>query len=1216
MRTRRAISLVVMVAVLCQTAGAAQTASPQAPPRTPQDQALIAEFTGVWNHAQALDKEGKTADAIVAANQALAIVRRLSGNNGPDLVHLMRWIGQRYELTQDFDAALKVRVEAAQLLHDLAGPDHWETIDARTLAAFDAFLAKLPAAQRAQVLETFDQDSQAQALKGQGKYREAAAAGARAVQMAGERIGADHPITAVRITNLAAIYQAMGDLDRAEPLYQRALAVKRAAYGNAHPETARDLNELGVLYDTRGDYARAEAHFLEALSMRRKIVGDQHPLIPPILNNLALMYSHRGDYARAEPLYRQALDIRERALGPDHPETLAVLGNLGHLHQLSGDYARAEPVFERVLAAQSKVLGDEHEDTAITLMNLGTLYRAREEYTRALPLLERADAVLRRLLGPDHEKTIISTNNIAGVYEMLGDYARAEPLYRQALASATSAFGSGHSMTAMILNNLALLNLINGDYARAEPLLQQALDVTRKALGSEHQSVAVTLNNLGILYSRLGDFKRAEALVVEALAIRRKVLGETHPLTADNINNLALLYDEAGDVARAEPLYQQALEMTRKALGNESASLIEKLNNLGMAQRARGDLKRAEATLQEALAIAQKTVGPNHRLSTQGTVNLAMIYVSAGDAVRAAELFRSAMQTGLATLKLASVIQSERQQLAMGNERRHLLDAYLSFAPAAKLTAGAGWDNVLAWKGLVLSRQRANRAVTDRPELQPAFVELQAVASELARLALKPPATADADSWRTRIADLSARKERLEADLARASVEFRRAIEPPTTQSIRAILPADTALVDVIEYWHKTPQSTGLGGQERRVLAFILHGDAIEARDLGPVKPIADAIDAWRGGLGATAASVQAGDLLRRTIWEPIEAVLGGGGSLKQVIVSPDGALARLPLAALPGRKPGTYLLEDWAIATISTPQVLPDLLAANAASRAGVGLLAIGDVNYDGRAANPSPAAPAYSQRAARDDTAFTPLPGTRGELDGIAAIYRKAFGSAGLTTLAGAAASEGAVRRDAQRQRYLHLATHGFFAAARFQSALDRSQSSGGRQMAMEQSIGGYHPGLLSGLVLAGANQPTPSDDGILTAEEVSTLDLSHVELAVLSACETGLGQVAGGEGLLGLQRAFQTAGARTVIASMWKVDDEATRAIMERFYANLWTKNMSTLAALREAQLWMLREGEQALQRDAAARGLKLTGPVTSSTGRSPFYWGAFVLSGDWR
>src|SRR5262249_19256307 len=156
--------------------------------------------------------------------------------------------------------------------------------------------------------------------------------------------------------------------------------------------------------------------------------------------------------------------------------------------------------------------------------------------------------------------------------------------------------------------------------------------------------------------------------------------------------------------------------------------------------------------------------------------------------------------------------------------------------------------------------------------------------------------------------------------------------------------------------------------------------------------------------------------------------------------------------------------------------------------------------------------------------------------------------------------------------------------------------------------------HPLLLSGLVLAGANRPPEigKDDGILTALEVAELDLGQVELAVLSACETGLGQVAGGEGVLGLQRAFQVAGARRTVTSLWPVEDRATRELMERFYAGLWDRKqpLSKLAALRQAQLWLLREGP--------ARGLGLVGaaPAAGPRRAPPFYWAAFVLAGDWR
>jgi CHAT domain-containing protein len=234
---------------------------------------------------------------------------------------------------------------------------------------------------------------------------------------------------------------------------------------------------------------------------------------------------------------------------------------------------------------------------------------------------------------------------------------------------------------------------------------------------------------------------------------------------------------------------------------------------------------------------------------------------------------------------------------------------------------------------------------------------------------------------------------------------------------------------------------------------------------------------------------------------------------------------------------------------------------------------------------------------------------------------LFRKRFPRGRLTKLAGTEATEAAVRRQAVRHRYLHFATHGFFAPPALRSALaaaSRAEKPGDGNLFSVQDVAGFHPGLLSGLVLAGANRPVRADrdDGILTALEVAELDLGGVELAVLSACETGLGETAGGEGVLGLQRAFQTAGAHAVVASLWKVPDRATKELMARFYANLWgKKRLSKLEALRRAQLWLLREGA----RDPGlVRALERPGrPPAAKGGRTaPYYWAAFVLSGDWR
>ncbi len=169
----------------------------------------------------------------------------------------------------------------------------------------------------------------------------------------------------------------------------------------------------------------------------------------------------------------------------------------------------------------------------------------------------------------------------------------------------------------------------------------------------------------------------------------------------------------------------------------------------------------------------------------------------------------------------------------------------------------------------------------------------------------------------------------------------------------------------------------------------------------------------------------------------------------------------------------------------------------------------------------------------------------------------------------------------------------------------------------------MAGFNPGLLSGVVLAGANAPAEigQDNGILTALEVEAMDLSGVELVTLSACETGLGEEAGGEGLLGLQRAFQIAGAGSAVAGLWQVDDAATRQLMTQFYTNLWQKKLPRLEALRQAQLWMLRHGEEWMQNEGQSRGMvDVRVPAERlpiEDGRlAPYYWAAFVLSGDWR
>jgi CHAT domain-containing protein len=214
-----------------------------------------------------------------------------------------------------------------------------------------------------------------------------------------------------------------------------------------------------------------------------------------------------------------------------------------------------------------------------------------------------------------------------------------------------------------------------------------------------------------------------------------------------------------------------------------------------------------------------------------------------------------------------------------------------------------------------------------------------------------------------------------------------------------------------------------------------------------------------------------------------------------------------------------------------------------------------------------------------------FLPLPGTRSEALEVADLRRRTDPTAAVRVLLGEDADKGRLLEGLGGARHVHLATHGYFAPPELGSALApkpdaaSDHSFEGGMCRNAESL--WYPGLLSGLACAGAADP-PKDPAtaalevgrcLLSAEEVAGLDLKGCELAVLSACETGLGRVAGGEGVLGLQRAFHQAGARTVIASLWKVDDDATRALMARFYSNLWERGLAPLESLRQAQISIL-------------------------------------------
>jgi CHAT domain-containing protein len=420
---------------------------------------------------------------------------------------------------------------------------------------------------------------------------------------------------------------------------------------------------------------------------------------------------------------------------------------------------------------------------------------------------------------------------------------------------------------------------------------------------------------------------------------------------------------------------------------------------------------------------------------------------------------------------------------------------------------------------------------------------------------------------------------------------------------------------------------------------------------LKEANPIDSAVQRWRGqltgegqdrSLGSKAVSVRSSsdrgesppETLRRLLWNKIEPHLSG---CHTVIVLPAGELTRIPWAALPGRESDQFLIEEYAIATAAYGQQLFGLLADLPIE--GDRLLLAGGINYDDRNIPAEPNSPGKKPTVIATGRSVVEVRGMNLEwefLDGAqkeTEIIRQTWGDRGsLSALSGRDATESALAEMLTKSNFAHLATHGFFAAPGVRSFFEvdlRDQSL--FQISspeVRSTLGGRNPLLLSGLVVSGANAAPVRDefgiateeDGILTAEEIAGLDLSGIKLVTLSACETALGDVAAGEGVFGLQRAFHQAGARSVVASLWKVSDAATQALMTEFYKNLWQKRMGKLESLRQAQLKMIRDYDPMTGqiRGLGTKSVKVasTDAPTSTKRLHPNFWAAFQLSGDWR
>jgi CHAT domain-containing protein/tetratricopeptide (TPR) repeat protein len=1122
---------------------------------------LATERDALVEKSKVLQAQGKLKEAIAATKDALAIERRVFGDLSDDVALSIERIGQFHLTLDEFTEARQAVEQARAILAKQHSKDHWRLTDARLILEDIQLHERLTPEQRKELAKADLVDAQALQLFQKGDFAQSIQSEARALEIRRRILGDGNLTSAESRFKLGTLYSWTGQYPKAETLFRESIDVSKKIKGISHPDTAASLNSLAGLYEAIDEFAKAEPLHLEAIKIFRETRGETHPHTAIALNDTAMLYASMGQYRKAATLYRESLKIHREVFGEMHRSTAICMNNLGELDHNMGNFAESEQLLRRAVAIQAKVLPEKHAARATTI------------------------------------------NNLASLYLSMGDTAKAESLLKQAIEGHRKGYGEFHPNTASSMELLGSLYESLHDYAKAEPLYQQALAIDRKTLGDKHQKTNEILIGVADLERRRGNFTKSETLYLEALGSQKKTLGEAHVATVQSLDGLGLVYEAIGKFDKSEPLFRQALEISTKVHGDKHPSNSVILNNFAFLYNVTGRSEKAEPLSRHALEISE-------------------------------EYFADGLRG-----------QSERRQLALARTLRAHLDSYLTFTQQANVSET--YRHVLGWKGAIFMGLLISRTMRHRPDLKPLFDELELASVRLSTLAMRGPRENLRATWERQMAELSDRKDELERNLAQKSDEFRRdksllQMEPAELQRS---LPPDVALVDFLEYKQSRlpPSGKGLRIREPRMVAFVVRKDRpIQRFELGPVEPLAAAVAAWRKDIeqdtgvelvvntpeGKFTGAPQ--QFLKDRVWTPLQRSLAGAS---MVLISPDGVLNQIPFAALPGDTPGSYLIEELTLVNVPVPRLLPFLLSkpkkapSDKPFAADGSLLLVGNVRYGGspgRSDGVMVAGRSAERGSQPGEFSFAELPGFATESAAIEESFKQEFHGGNLQLLSRDNATESAFRSAAPHNRFLHLATHGFFAPREMASALSSAPDDGVRGSSAFGSAGikGSHPGLLSGVALSGANtrDSKGGDDGILTAVEVADLDLEQTELVVLSACETGRGETAGGEGVLGLQRAFQLAGARNVVASLWVIDDEATVALMRVFYHKLWNDKKPAAVALREAQLTLLRHPEEI--KTLATRGpnfgklmeLPDGGKVPpKTTTASPRLWAAFVIAG---
>ncbi len=944
----------------------------------------------------------------------------------------------------------------------------------------------------------------------------------------------------------------------ATPLQERVILIRRKWLAPKNSQLASSFKMLAFLYHVQGRYVEAESLFKKAIEIYR--IKSKKSLAHQ-LANFADHYRQRGLYKKATLLYLEAINIYRKSL-PDSSIKLAEqINKLGLLYHLQGKYIESMTLHKEALDIYQSSLPSDHLSIALTLGYLGELNSKKGTYPEAESYLKKALLIEQKKSPKYHPSIGITLNNLAGVYRKQGRFTLSKEKYIDSLGILRKSLPHDHPDIAATLNNLAELSLSQRKYSSAKKHLSESVTILKNYSkyhpSSSWELIGTVLNNLALANIYLGHYGEAKPLLNQALKIDRVRYPGNHPQIAVTLSNLGSVNKYLRHYSEALTHYEDALSIRRQSLPSDHLSIAIGLNLIAALHWSQNRSDLVLKFLSEGLIIEEKNLVRNLSFgSEQQKRSYSNLFLGSTDLGISSHLQLNSTNPQAAKLALSTILR----------RKGRILDVL----------------------GQSFQQLRSNSA----PQIRAKLAQLQAIYKQLSALFTDGSGPKRSKFLETYQA-LTDEAQKLTTELSNASSELAEVFQTIDISSVQAAIPRNAVLIEFIIYHPFYPKARPVEqfGPPHYAAYTLTSKGALRWVDLGPAKELDPLIRAFRRAVrdpSLTDSEVKRpAQALDTRLMKPVRQLVGNA---QHLLIAPDGPLNLIPFEALIDEQ-DRFLLETHQITYLTSGR---DLLRLQNPTPSAKAPLLLAAPNYD-RPGISTIVAQSRSPNNRASDLAnlkVAPLPGTLTEGKAIAQTFPN------LKLITGAQATE-AIIKQTSNPSILHIATHGFFLKDKPIPIQNQPLALATTNQPLTVRI--ENPLLRSGLAMAGFNlRQSGQDDGVLTALEVSGLDLRATQMVVMSACDTGVGEVSNGEGVYGLRRAFTLAGAKSQLMSLWKVGDQSTKDLMVAFYERL-KQGQGRGQALREAQLSMLK------------------GAIKNTSGssyRHPYYWAAFIRAGDWR